>query len=172
MGGSGSGKSKYAEDVAVGLYKNNGAPKLIYIATMMPFGSESLEKIKRHRKMREGKGFFTVECYSELYNVEIEKGSIVLIECMSNLVANEIFSCNKSREDVILSVEKSIKKFLENLCSVVFVTNDIFSDGVCYNKEVGNYIETLAEINKILCKYSDFSVEIVCGIPVYMKNKG
>lgn len=44
-GGSGSGKSEYAENLAVSLKKEN----LIYIATMFPFDDESLKKIERHK---------------------------------------------------------------------------------------------------------------------------
>ena len=34
----------------------------IYIATMYPFDEESRKRVQRHRKMRQGKGFETVEC--------------------------------------------------------------------------------------------------------------
>ena len=47
-GGSGSGKSAYAESVITGF----GEHERIYIATMYPFDEESHERIRRHRKMR------------------------------------------------------------------------------------------------------------------------
>ena len=40
-GGSGSGKSEYAESVATSLAKRDGLP-LYYIATMRPFGAEGM----------------------------------------------------------------------------------------------------------------------------------
>ena len=33
---------------------------------MMPFGKETEEKIARHRRLRAGKGFETIECYTDL----------------------------------------------------------------------------------------------------------
>ena len=87
-GGSGSGKSAFAEDCVVAC----GEMPRVYIATMYPFDEESRKRVKRHRDMRFGKGFDTVECYTGLSEVRVPKGCTVLLECMSNLVANEIFS--------------------------------------------------------------------------------
>lgn len=61
-GGSGSGKSAYAESVITGF----GEHERIYIATMYPFDEESHERIRRHRKMRGEKNFQTLECYTGL----------------------------------------------------------------------------------------------------------
>ncbi len=61
-GGSGSGKSAFAEETVLSF----GPAKRIYIATMHPFDEESHKRMARHRKMRAGKGFETVECYTGL----------------------------------------------------------------------------------------------------------
>ena len=61
-GGSGSGKSAYAEDVLTGF----GSCERIYIATMFPFDEESHQRIARHRQMRAEKKFSTIECYTGL----------------------------------------------------------------------------------------------------------
>ena len=87
-GGSGSGKSAFAEDCIVSF----GNARRIYIATMYPFDEESKKRVKRHQAMRQGKGFDTLECYTGLARAAIPEGSTVLLECMSNLVTNEIFS--------------------------------------------------------------------------------
>ena len=59
-GGSGSGKSAYAEERITGF----GERERIYIATMYPFDEESRQRVKRHRAMREKKNFQTIECYT------------------------------------------------------------------------------------------------------------
>ena len=86
-GGSGSGKSAYAEQCILDF----GGTRRVYIATMQPFGAEGQARIARHRKMRAAKKFSTIECYTNLKEVELEPGSDVLLECMSNLTANETF---------------------------------------------------------------------------------
>ena len=60
-GGSGSGKSEYAERLAAA----GGTPR-IYVATMIPWDDEGRRRIEKHRAMRAGKGFETVECYTGL----------------------------------------------------------------------------------------------------------
>ena len=85
-GGSGSGKSAFAEDKIVSF----GPAKRIYIATMHPYDEESHKRVARHRKMRAGKGFETVECYTGLKNLDFPENAVVLLECMSNLAANEM----------------------------------------------------------------------------------
>ena len=61
-GGSGSGKSEFAESLVTGLADG---PNL-YIATMFPFDEECHKRIARHREMRKDKGFDTLECYTGL----------------------------------------------------------------------------------------------------------
>ena len=86
-GGSGSGKSAFAEETVLSF----GEARRIYIATMQAFDEESHRRIRRHRHMRAGKGFETIERYTELDELLIPKDCVVLLECMSNLVANEMF---------------------------------------------------------------------------------
>ena len=83
-GGSGSGKSRYAEGEILKL----GPGRRIYIATMYPSDEESRQRIARHRAMRAEKNFETIECYTAMAHKEFPKGANILLECMSNLVAN------------------------------------------------------------------------------------
>ena len=55
-GGSGSGKSAYAEQCILDF----GGTRRVYIATMQPFGAEGQARIARHRKMRAAKKFSTL----------------------------------------------------------------------------------------------------------------
>ena len=78
-GGSGSGKSAFAEDRVLSF----GESRRIYIATMQAFDEESHRRIRRHRRMRSGKGFETIERYTELDELILPKNCVVLLECMS-----------------------------------------------------------------------------------------
>ena len=100
IGGSGSGKSAYAEQVVMDF----GDRDRIYIATMFPFDEESRRRIDRHRRMRAEKNFTTIECYTGLKTVEIPEGACVLLECMSNLTANEMFREDGAKEDTVSEI--------------------------------------------------------------------
>lgn len=156
-GGSGSGKSEFAENLAA----KCGGDKL-YIATMKPYDEECIRRIERHRNMRAGKGFRAAECYSELTK---ESADTILLECVSNLTANIMFSeNNKNAEEKIL---RSIMAL--NCKNLIVVTNEISSDGVEYGAETEEYIELLGRVNSELGKRADKVYEVVCKIPVEIK---
>ena len=164
-GGSGSGKSAFAEDKVLSF----GEAERIYIATMHPFDEESYKRIERHRKMRAGKGFETVECYTGLKNVVLPAGCVVLLECMSNLVANEMFEEQGAHEQTVTEIAAGVENLLQQAVHVVIVTNEIFSDAVTFDGEMDTYLEYLGKINQEIAKRADEVVEVVYGIPVYHK---
>lgn len=166
-GGSGSGKSAFAEERITQL----GEGKRIYMATMMCFDEESRKRVQRHRRMRNGKGFATIECYTGLESVTLPGDGIVLLECMSNLVANEMFSDNGAREESVSRILNGVRHVREQVRHLVIVTNEIFSDGMDYDEETRRYQEYLGEINQRMAREADQVVEVVYGIPLYHKRK-
>ena len=88
-GGAGSGKSEFAE----GLIAASGLEKRVYLATMKAWDAESVRRVEKHRAMRAGKGFVTVERPEDLAGLDLPAGCAVLLEDLSNLTANE-FSGN------------------------------------------------------------------------------
>ena len=165
-GGSGSGKSAFAEDKVLAF----GEAQRVYIATMHPFDEESHKRIERHRKMRAGKGFETVECYTGLKDVKMPSGCVVLLECMSNLVANEMFEEQGAHEQTVKDIISGIDELVRQAAHVVIVTNEIFSDAVVFDKEMASYLEYLGKINQAVALRADEVVEVVYGIPVYQKK--
>ena len=165
-GGSGSGKSAYAEEKILSF----GQGKRIYIATMFPFDKESDARILRHRQMRAGKGFETVERYTDLKGLKLDPDSVVLLECMSNLVANEMFREGGFHPEVAEKITEGVKNLLSQAKHVVIVTNEIFSDGILYEEESEQYKKELGQINQKLAEMAEEVVEVVYGIPVWHKG--
>lgn len=167
IGESGSGKSEYAENLIMELASGNTFnKKMYYIATMKPFGEEAKERIKRHHKLRKGKGFTTVECYKNIENCGLKKGSNVLLECMSNLIANEMFDNNLDKESVYYKVCAGIDKLKDNMANIVVVTNDVFEDGIIYDKETMEYIELFGMVNRYLAGISNKVTEVIYSCPL------
>lgn len=170
-GGSGSGKSEYGENWLT--KKTIGNEGFLYIATMMPFGEEAKERIKKHQKMREGKGFLTKEQYVDLAYVKGVEHKGVLLECMSNLVANEMY-----REDQRFQAEEVIKRILEGVHGLVtlakntvIITNEVSSDLMDYSEETREYIRVLGIINQEIARWADLVTEVVYGIPIGVKDE-
>ena len=156
-GGSKCGKSRYAERIF-----SNIQPEKLYIATMIPYGEEAHTAIERHRKMREGKGFKTIEI------LPIESSS-VLLECMGNLCANEMFCGNKIIDptDKILMGVQHLNRMAKEM---VIVTNQVGDDGIEYAEETAAYIRVLGEINRRIAEFSDNVIECVYGLPILLKG--
>lgn len=165
-GGSGSGKSAYAENLILKL----GDEKRYYIATMHPFDRESYRRIDRHRAMRADKGFVTIEKYTNLEEIVISKDADVLLECMSNLVANEMYEENGAGEDTVDAVLEAVRVLKSKAKNLIIVTNEISSDCQQYSEETLKYMKYLGEINCALAKEADMVTEVVYGIPVHIKK--
>lgn len=184
-GGSASGKSSYAESFAMSL---QGEGRLLYIATMYPYkwntteiDTETMQRIERHRAMRADKGFDTVECYRHVEHIVAKRQDVLLLECMSNLLANEMYlepdsNAGSDMAETMSPVSNKIVQALIDLSTrvqeLVIVTNDVFSDGgsLTYDESTREYVKNLAEINCALAREAATVTEVVCGIPVIVKK--
>lgn len=184
-GGSASGKSSYAESFAMSL---QGEGRLLYIATMYPYkwntteiDPETMQRIERHRAMRADKGFDTVECYRHVEHIVAKRQDVLLLECMSNLLANEMYlepdsNAGSDMAETMSPVSNKIVQALIDLSTrvqeLVIVTNDVFSDGgnLIYDESTREYVKNLAEINCALAREAATVTEVVCGIPVIVKK--
>lgn len=167
IGGSGSGKSEYAENFIRKLHRSTMDNKLYYIATMKPYGKEAAIRIERHHKLRAGKGFTTLECYNNIGKCNIDNKSDVLLECMSNLAANEMFDNGiKDKEFVYNKICRGTDRLKDITSNLVIVANNIFDDGIIYDKSTMEYIELLGMVNRYLTKISDKVIEVIYSCPV------
>lgn len=167
-GGSGSGKSAFAEELVM----QHNCELRYYIATMKPFGEETKRKINRHKQMRKEKKFTTIECYTGLKKVDILPGSTVLLECMSNLVANEMYEQEGAKENTVSEVLAGVDRMIESAKNVIIVTNEVFSDGVGYGSDMQQYLHNLGVLNRKLAERANQVIEVVYSIPVYHKREG
>ena len=173
IGGSGSGKSAYAEDYTISLSEDR---KKYYIATMQIYDEEGKRKVERHRMLRGGKGFSTIEQPVDIgkaaEKLEAEDRT-ALLECVSNLTANEMFSGEvPGTEEVITEkIVGGIAVLNRELTHLVIVSNNVFEDGNVYDKTTMAYIRAMGRINQKLAEMADEVVEVVVGIPIVIKNK-
>ncbi|MBO5284100.1 MAG: bifunctional adenosylcobinamide kinase/adenosylcobinamide-phosphate guanylyltransferase [Lachnospiraceae bacterium] len=186
-GGSGSGKSAFAEKYVTEIA---GESRKYYLATMQVFDREGQEKVDRHRQLRSGKGFHTIEQPTAIYEAlekmramereeavrtpagEAEPDRAALLECMSNLAANEMFSGELTRtgEETADKILREVEQLSRGLQHLVIVTNNVFEDGVTYDASTMEYIRGLGSINAGLAAMADEVIEVVAGIPLPVKG--
>ena len=165
-GGASSGKSAFAERVACAL----PAPR-VYLATMQGAGAEAAARIERHRALRAGKGFDTVECERELESSDalarIPHDATVLLEDLGNLAANELFAPQPRTADAVLA---GIDALVARCAHLVIVTNEIGSDGVGYDEGTRSYLEYLGALACACAARADIVVEVTASLPQIVKR--
>lgn len=163
FGGSGSGKSDYAERLAVSL----STKQRIYLATMQVYDDESRRRVERHRQQRMGRGFETLECEKNIGNISISEDALILLEDLPNLLANEMFDAQGDPDEIF----PGIQSLARNCRHLLIVSSDVFRDGDEYPPETYAYLCKLADLNRRIAEISDYVAEIVYSIPVAIKGE-
>jgi adenosylcobinamide kinase/adenosylcobinamide-phosphate guanylyltransferase len=167
IGGAASGKSEYAEKEALRYEK-----PCYYLATMQsePEDTEgrSMERIERHRRRRAGLGFETIEKSWDIGQTAGKiRGGCVLLECLTNLVANELFSGSGIRDEdgVFQKLTDDLERVASEAATLIIVSGDVHRDGAVYSKETETYSRLLARINTWCAMHSDRVYEVIYGCP-------
>ena len=171
-GGSASGKSAWAEQQ---LLFCGETCRRFYIAAMKPWDAEMREKIIRHQQMRSRERFTTIECYTGLCSINLppaEPGAplAVLVECMSNLAANEMYDIGGTTPEIFGRIMAGIGHLQTMAEHIVIVTNEVFSDGGSYSDETLRYRQLLGMVNQELGRQAQQVTEVVYGIPIRLKD--
>lgn len=149
IGPNDSGKSSYAESLI-----EQGTNRRYYIATMIPYGSEGEARVKKHIKMREHLNMITIEDPYFIRADEIEDSSDVLLEDLSNLIANRMFG--DGNVDLIIDELKALAKKVSNL--IIVSIGGIMAEG--YDEETTRYIKALNSINHSIETIADKTVRM------------
>ena len=137
---------------------------------MQPFDEETYRRIDRHRRMRAEKNFQTVECYTNLSSVEVPGDSTVLLECVSNLCANEVFSPEGSGDGAVEAIRKGVEQLKQQCGELIVVSNEVFSGGTDYEGDTLRYMRYLGQANQELAAMAENVCEVTCGIPFWHKG--
>ncbi len=155
-----SGKSKLAEEKAVEL--NQG--QKYYLATMQILDDAGKERVKRHRSMRKGKGFITLEEEREILRILPEirdpEHATVLLECISNLAGNIMHdpSGGMDPDRVVKLVTEDVRTLSDRVEHLILVSNH-FPEDASYDEETAAYIRILERINGRLREEADIVYE-------------
>ncbi len=159
-GANRSGKSLFAERL---VSRTEG--RRYYIATMINFTEDNAFHIRKHRLQREGLNFTTFELPFEPGKAEIEPDSVVLLEDVSNLLANLIFEKSLGAEEAL----EEINALREKCALLIMVSiSGLSTEG--YEGETAEYINALNEMNSKLFRLADAVIEMENRRPVLKKG--
>ena len=166
-GGSGCGKSTYAEKLISAMPKD----RRVYIATMQVYDEESVRRVARHRAQRADKGFETIESQTDVGKIRLPRGGTVLLECLCNLTANEMFDAEGNERDPYEKILREVRALSRQADNLILVTNDVGSDAEDYSESTLRYVDTLGRLNAVFAAEFDAVFELVCGIPICLKGE-
>ncbi len=162
-GRAASGKSSFAEDLA--LKMNDDV--IYYLATMKVMDKEGEERVKRHKKMREGKGFVTLERERDICDAfsgrEPLDRATLLLECVTNLLGNEIHDGGLTGKDAAEKVLSDITELSEKFHNTIIVTGIYDEDGEGYDDGTREYVKSLNGVNAKLKSVADRTYDMSKG---------
>ena len=167
-GGERSGKSKYAEELALSL-----SPNPVYIATAHIWDEEFRERVRLHQARR-GPQWTNIEEENNLAGCKVE-GRCAIIDCVTLWLTNLIQphldkSGNLDVNPVLELAKRQLELFTAQDAVFIFVTNEIGSGGVSPNPLQRRFTDLQGWVNQHLAQMADEVVLMVSGIPVKIKG--
>ena len=149
-GSNDSGKSLFAEE----LISRCDGPRY-YIATMKPQTAENHQRIEKHRRQRKHLHCETLELPFEVANAPLKENSVVLLEDVSNLLANVLFEKKGSGSAVLNDILQ-----LKQRCQLLVAVTISGYREEDYDGETAAYVRELNHINQQLFQAADIAYEM------------
>ena len=166
-GGQRSGKSVYAENLALSL-----APNPIYMATAHVWDDEFRQRVQIHQQRR-GAQWTNIEEERELSRHDVT-GRTVLIDCCTLWATNYLFDTDDNAPNRVQRVLEALKKEFDRFTSqdatFIFVTNEIGLGGVSPNKLQRQFADVLGLLNQYIASRADRVTMLVSGIALNIKE--
>lgn len=161
-GGQRSGKSSFAEKMALSLNSNP-----TYMATSRVWDEEHRKRIEIHQKNRG----------SEWINIEEDKilskhnliGKTVLIDCITLWATNFFFDLNSNVEASLAALKTEFDTLTSQEAHFIFVTNEIGMGEMSQNELQRKFADLQGWFNQYVASHADEVYLLVSGIAMKIK---
>ena len=161
-GGIRSGKSAYAEKLALDLASNP-----VYMATAHVWDEEFRQRVIRHQQAR-GPEWTNIEEEKYLSKHQVE-GRVILIDCVTLWCTNYFFENEGKVQEALEKVQKEFDLFVNQDATFIFVTNEIGLGGTSENELQRKFADMQGWINQYIATRADEVILMISGIPVKIK---
>jgi adenosylcobinamide kinase / adenosylcobinamide-phosphate guanylyltransferase len=173
-GGSRSGKSTYAQNLAEAL-----PGKRAYIATCPVIDDEMQERVRKHQQARKDGNWQTIEEPLELARIMETRQAMdtLLVDCLTLWINNLLYQAEQRRTliteiDVHNRCEEILHAGRRRKGTVIFVTNEIGMGIVPDNALTRQYRDLAGRCNQTMAAGADTVTLVCCGIPLQLKGNG
>ena len=182
-GGVRSGKSSYAENLAIARRKNERP--IHYVATSPANDNEMKQRILHHQQRRNEQGIMYVTHEKEVRIEELfshfEAGDVILIDCLTTLANNELFfdyalgterfRAKEFRKKLFLRMVETFQTLQQMDVEAIVVSNELFYDPLSFDEATLIYLHWLGIMHQEIVKMSDEAYIVESSLPIIMKRR-
>ncbi|MDR1882171.1 MAG: bifunctional adenosylcobinamide kinase/adenosylcobinamide-phosphate guanylyltransferase [Prevotella sp.] len=161
-GGQRSGKSSYAQKLALSL-----SPNPVYLATSRVWDEEHRKRIERHKAER-GSEWTSLEEEKELSKYDFT-GKVVLIDCVTLWATNFFFDLQSDVRLSLDALKSGFDRLTEQDARFIFVTNEIGMGEMSRNDLQRKFADLQGWLNQYIAARADDVYLMVSGIPLKVK---
>jgi adenosylcobinamide kinase / adenosylcobinamide-phosphate guanylyltransferase len=168
IGGSRSGKSRYAETVAAA----SGLP-VSYLATCCTeeVDEEMRARIELHRLRRPGH-WKTIEDRYDLRNQILENdGRLLLVDCLTLWLSFQQMQA-RSAKGILGELEEAMRTVREQERALILVGNEVGTGLVPSTQEGRDFRDLCGSANQLVARYATTVEYLVAGLPLLLKGGG
>ena len=162
-GGSRSGKSSYAEKLALELSENP-----VYLATARIWDEEFRERVRRHQARR-GPQWTNLEEEKYLSRHSLA-GRVIVVDCLTLWCTNFFFDLESDVDRALEAAKAEFDRFTAQDATFLFVTNEIGMGGTSDNEIQRKFTDLQGWMNQYAAARADEVILMVSGIPVKIKG--
>lgn len=167
LGGARSGKSSYAESLALSSWNKNKTRGLYYVATAQALDHEMESRIQHHSKSRHT-AFETIEETLALAEVleTLPSQSIVIVDCLTLWLSNILHDHSESLTERKTALLNSLQTCNH---SVYLVSNEISLGVIPMGEITRKFVDEMGWLHQELGQTVDELTLMVAGIPSKIK---
>jgi len=161
-GGQRSGKSRYAQDLALQL-----SPNPVYLATSRAWDDDHRQRIARHVADRDAR-WTTLE--EEKYVSRLDLGSrVVVLDCVTLWLTNFFTDTHYDVAEALRQAQNEFDLLRQQDCTLLIISNEI-GMGLHATTEAGRkFTDLQGWLNQYIAQRADRAIFMVSGLPLMVK---
>lgn len=162
-GGTRSGKSRFAQDMALKL-----STEPVYLATARVWDQDFQERVNRH-KLERGPEWTTYEAYKDLARLPLQ-GRVVVVDCITLWLTNYFMDYDNNLEKSLQSFKQEIDHLLKIEATFIIISNEL-GMGLHADTAMGRkFMDLQGWANQYVASLAAEAIFMVSGLPLYLKK--
>lgn len=162
-GGQRSGKSMFAEKLALGMSEHP-----TYLATARVLDEEMRRRVEIHKERRQFR-WRNLETPLTVEGLTFQTDETVMVDCLTMWAMNWLFEKNENLDEAFSELKRQIEILKVTGISLIIVTNEIGLGGVSPNALQRKFTDLQGSINQYVASLSDEVYMLISGIPLKIK---